>query len=81
MIGLLSISVELFVFVYKPTTLCVLDLSKNSVAPIPLNWSDISSKIIFLSTVFEESNALENTLPAKEDLDINSGSVDAIAGP
>ena len=74
-------SVELFVFVYNPTTPFPFDFRLNCVAAIPVKSVEISSKIKFLSFGLEKSNALENALPEKKDDTLNWGSVDAIAGP
>ena len=64
-------SVELFVFVYNPTTLFPFDFKLNCVAAIPVKLVEISSKIKFLSFRLEESNALENALPEKKDDTLN----------
>ena len=79
--GLLFIFVLLFVSVKIPETDWLFEDNKNVVAAIPVNWSDASSKMIFLSTGLYASNCLENTLPEKDEFWINCGSVDAIDGP
>ena len=73
--------VLLFVLVKIPATGWLFDDNTNVVAAIPVNWSDISSKIKLSSTGLYASNCLENTLPEKDEFWINCGSVDAIDGP
>ena len=66
-----ELPVILLVSVNIPDTTFPSDFKINSVAAIPVNWLEISSKIIFTSFGTKGSTRLENDLPEKDEFTSN----------